>query len=71
MIRLTFSKSDSHDRQRWILEVHVLDFQGDLYGQDVKVQFYKWMRPEKRFSNPEELIQQIQLDVRDTRNLFQ
>jgi riboflavin kinase/FMN adenylyltransferase len=33
------------------LEVHLLDFKGDLYGQQVKVDFLHYIRPEQRFES--------------------
>lgn len=52
------------------LEVHLLDFQGDLYGQHVKVDFMHYLRPEQRFESLEALRRQIQRDVRQARSYF-
>jgi len=46
-----------------LLEVHLLDFSGDLYGKDVEVGFLRFLRPEKKFSDTEALRRQIALDV--------
>ncbi|MHB8917791.1 MAG: bifunctional riboflavin kinase/FAD synthetase [Desulfocucumaceae bacterium] len=45
------------------LEVHLLDFQGDLYGKWMKVFFTRRLREEKKFSSPVELVEQIQVDI--------
>ena len=45
------------------LETHMTGFDGQLYGQDIEVFFLKKLRDEKRFSNRDELIHQIQLDL--------
>ncbi len=45
------------------LEVHVLDFAGDLYGAPVRVAFVARLRDEQRFSGPAELSRQIATDV--------
>lgn len=45
------------------LEVHLLDFQGDLYGKQIKVFFTRRIREEKRFSSPGELVEQIRMDI--------
>ncbi|MDO4502942.1 MAG: riboflavin biosynthesis protein RibF [Coriobacteriia bacterium] len=37
-------------------EVHLLDFQGDLYSQPLTVEFMHWLRPMKKFDSTEELI---------------
>ena len=48
---------------RLLLEVHLFDFSGDLYGQNLEVCFGKYLRAEKKFQSLEELKQQITLDV--------
>ena len=45
------------------LEVHLLDFQGDLYGQPLTISFLSFIREEKKFSSLEELKQQIAEDI--------
>lgn len=52
------------------LEVHLLDFQGDLYGQHVKVDFLHYLRPEQRFESMAALQAQIQQDERTARTYF-
>jgi riboflavin kinase/FMN adenylyltransferase len=50
-----------------LLEVHVLDFDGDLYDQAVKVRIAHWLRGEVRFDSADDLVAQIRLDVDATR----
>lgn len=52
----------SHDAKR-VLEIHLFDFDGDLYGLDVEVEFLRFMRPEKEFASVDELRSQIARDV--------
>ncbi len=52
------------------VEAHLLQFQGDLYGQDLEVTFVEKLREEKKFSSAEELRQQISEDVRQAAQLF-
>lgn len=52
------------------LEVHLLDFQGDLYGKRIKVFLSERLREEKRFSSPGELVEQIRLDISMARAAF-
>lgn len=52
------------------LEVHLFDFQGDLYGQEVAVRFVQFLRREKKFTSLDQLRAQIELDVEKARNLF-
>jgi riboflavin kinase / FMN adenylyltransferase len=45
------------------IEVHVLDFQRDIYGQTIHVHFVQRLRDEKKFSSLEELTAQIHKDI--------
>jgi riboflavin kinase / FMN adenylyltransferase len=49
------------------IEAHLLDFQGDLYGTSLRVEFLEHLREEARFSSPEALVAQIQADIAHTR----
>ena len=49
------------------LEVHLLDWNGDLYGQDVRVVFADWLRPERAFAGTGELVEAMHGDVAETR----
>lgn len=51
-------------------ETHIFDFEGDLYGKDVRVVFIKMTRPERKFSGLEELQAQINRDCRDAEEYF-
>ncbi|MDD9369929.1 MAG: riboflavin kinase, partial [Acidimicrobiales bacterium] len=50
-----------------LLEAHLLDFDGDLYGEHVKVRFVSWLRGEARFDSAEALIEQIARDCDEAR----
>jgi riboflavin kinase/FMN adenylyltransferase len=56
-------------RQR-LLEVHLIDFSGDLYGEDVEVQFGRRLRGEETFADLKALKAQIGRDVAEARRLF-
>jgi riboflavin kinase / FMN adenylyltransferase len=45
------------------LEAHLLDFDGDLYGASLRVEFRERLRDEKRFDGPESLVKQIREDI--------
>ena len=47
------------------LEVHIPNFEGDLYGQDLEIEFVKKLRDEKKFDNIETLREQITKDVEE------
>jgi riboflavin kinase/FMN adenylyltransferase len=46
-----------------LLEVHLLDFSGDLYGKVLKVRFVRFLRGERKFGSVDELKEQIRFDV--------
>ncbi len=50
-----------------LLEAHLLDFDGDLYDEHVRVRFVARLRGEARFDSAEALVAQIRQDVEDTR----
>ena len=52
------------------VEPWLLDFDGDLYGQTVRVEFHKRLRDEIRFDSLDALRDQIQKDARETREYF-
>ncbi len=58
------------DSSKPLVEAYVLDFDGDLYGQDVRLEFAARLRPESRFESVEALVQQIDKDVAQTRKLL-
>lgn len=51
------------------LEVHLIDFDGDLYGHDVEVSFLHRLRDTVRFGSAEELQHQLQKDLNQCRQL--
>lgn len=51
-------------------EVHLLDFDGDVYGQEIEVSFVEKLRDEKRFSSLDQLKQQIRADIAAARGMF-
>jgi riboflavin kinase/FMN adenylyltransferase len=52
------------------VESYILDFNGDLYGESVKLFFVKRLRDEKRFASVEPLIEQMRIDVTHARAVF-
>ncbi|MEX0817228.1 MAG: riboflavin biosynthesis protein RibF [Gaiellales bacterium] len=49
------------------IEAFLLDFEGDLYGDEVRVELWKRLRDERAFGNEQELVAQIARDVEETR----
>lgn len=52
------------------LETHLIDFAGDLYGERLVLHFVQRLRPERRFSSPQELAEQIGRDVQQGREVL-
>lgn len=48
---------------RFVIEAHLIDFEGDLYGERLDLGFVKRLREEQRFEGPEALREQIARDV--------
>ncbi len=46
------------------LEVHIFKFSGSIYGENIKIDFKKFIREEKKFSDPQELKRQLEEDKR-------
>jgi riboflavin kinase/FMN adenylyltransferase len=53
-----------------VVEAHLLDYEGDLYGKAVKLEFVDRLRDEMPFSDPQALLEQIQLDIAQARSLL-
>lgn len=62
--RPTFNGTDRR------VETYVLDFEGDVYGEVVGVEFLERLRDELKFDNVEALVAQMEQDVMDTRKYF-
>lgn len=56
---------------RRVLEVHLLDFSGDLYESDMEISFLQFLRPEKKFDGREALCEAIRMDVSAAQDWFQ
>lgn len=52
-----------HKEHKTTVEAHILDFDKDLYDQEITLEFKHFLREEKGFACSEELIQQLQQDV--------
>lgn len=53
------------------VEPWILDFEGDLYGRQIQLEFYRFLRPEMKFPDLAALQRQIQADAAETRDYFE
>ena len=58
------------DGREWLLEVHAFDFEGDLYGERLDVDFVARLRDEIRFPDLESMSRRMQDDAREARRLL-
>ncbi len=58
------------DGETITVEGFILDFSGDLYGQRVRMEFYKFLRPEEKFPSLEALREEIMRNAQQTRDFF-
>ena len=62
--------SEGKENPPVVFETHILDFNEDLYGKDITVEFYKMLRPEKKFASLEELRENVLKNIGETRVYF-
>ncbi len=65
-LRPTLSRPEPHLQ----VEAHLLDFQGDLYGQELEIVFVEKLRDECQFASLEDLRSQIARDIAEARGRF-
>jgi riboflavin kinase/FMN adenylyltransferase len=56
--------------QETLLEAHVFDFAGDLYGREIEVEFVAKLRDEERFPDLDALVQQMNRDAQQARSIL-
>ena len=62
MLNIGVRPTLNHDMPEKTIEVHIFDFHGDVYGQDVTVTFVDRIRDERKFDNVEDLARQLEKD---------
>lgn len=58
------------DLEERLTEVHILDFERDIYGSELSVEFARKLRDQEKFSGLEELVSRIHQDVAETRRVL-
>ena len=62
--------SPTFDDHEFTVEVHIFDFNANIYGRKIRVNFIKRIRDEKKFSSISELVDQIHLDIAAGREIL-
>ena len=52
-------------------ETYIIDFDSDLYGQKIKVEFYEFLRPERKFGSLDEVFAAVKGDIEKTKAIFE
>lgn len=53
------------------VEPWILDFEGDLYGREIRLEFYRFLRPEQKFPDLAALQREIRKNAEETRRFFE
>jgi len=69
VVNLGYRPTVSTCRSERILEIHLFDFEREIYGKNLEVRFIRYLRPEKKFESIEALARQIEADVKQARDL--
>lgn len=65
-----FGRRPTFDKKDVLLEVHIFDFEGDIYGQQIVVAFVAYLRPEQKFAGLDALKAQIAKDCERARTIL-
>jgi riboflavin kinase/FMN adenylyltransferase len=53
-----------------VIEAHLLDFEGNLYDRQIRLEFVEYLRPEEKYRSVDALVKQIQSDIESTRRII-
>ncbi len=70
VVNIGFRPTFEGDEARPVVEAHLLDYAGDLYGQPVALDFIVRLRPEQKFSGADALLAQIRADITRARDVL-
>ncbi|QRG08204.1 bifunctional riboflavin kinase/FAD synthetase [Xanthobacter dioxanivorans] len=65
-----YGRRPTFDNGRALLEVHLFDYSGDLYGVTLDVEFHAFLRPELKFDGIDALVAQIRADAEQAREVL-
>src|SRR5699024_953550 len=70
MASLGYNPTFTSDRVEPIIEVNIFDYNNDLYGEELVLEWHQYMREEIKFDSVEKLIKQIEKDEKGIRDYF-
>lgn len=70
MMNIGFRPTINHSGEGKSMEVHIMDFEGNVYNHDIHIRFVKKLRDEMHFSGLEELKKQLKADKAAVRQIF-
>lgn len=68
---MNIGRRPTFDDMEVTVEVHLLDFEGDLYGQTLRVEFLRRLRDEQKFDSPDALVTQLSRDEDHCKRVIQ
>ena len=69
-INIGINPTFTPDKQTQNVEAHLLDFIGEIYGEDLRLEFVARLRDELKFESVDRLLEQIWKDIEDTRRIL-
>lgn len=69
-INIGINPTFTPDKQIPNVEAHILDFQREIYGEEVRLEFVARLRDELRFASVDHLLEQIWKDIEDTKKIL-
>jgi riboflavin kinase / FMN adenylyltransferase len=54
-----------------LCEVHIFNFDKDIYGKNITVECCEWIRGEKKFTSADELVKEMDKDTKAGKNIFE
>jgi riboflavin kinase / FMN adenylyltransferase len=70
MLNIGFRPTIESEKPDRTIEVNLFDFEGDLYGKAIHIEFMDWLRSEIKFNSLQELKDQLDLDKEEVLKLF-
>ena len=64
---INYGARPTFDLDNALIEAHIVDYNGDLYGREITIYFEDFMRKIKKFSSIDELQEQLREDVREVK----